>query len=74
MNPRLGHASQPAAPAAQAALAARGGVVCLSVFSVWLAVPLPGESLDAGTVACSLAVMATVLLSRRMALPATAPR
>jgi len=43
--------------------------------SMWLAVPLLGESLDAGTLGFSLAVMATVFLSRRMALPAApAPR
>jgi drug/metabolite transporter (DMT)-like permease len=35
--------------------------------SMWLAVPVLGERLDAATVAFSLAVMATVFLSRRMA-------
>ncbi len=42
--------------------------------SMFLAVPLLGEALDGLTVACSLAVMATVFLSRRMAvLPAAPP-
>ena len=42
--------------------------------SMWLAVPLLGEALDAVTVAFSLAVMATVFLSRRMAVvPAAKP-
>jgi len=40
--------------------------------SMWLAVPLLGEPLDAATIGFSLAVMATVFLSRRMAV-ATAP-
>lgn len=35
--------------------------------SMWLAVPVLAESLDAATVAFSLAVMATVFVSRRMA-------
>ena len=35
--------------------------------SMWLAVPVLGESLDAATVAFSLAVMATVFLSKRQA-------
>ena len=38
--------------------------------SMWLAVPLLGEPLDAATVGFSLAVMATVFLSRRMAVAA----
>ena len=38
--------------------------------SMWLAVPLLGETLDSATVAFSLAVMATVFLSRRMAVVA----
>lgn len=38
--------------------------------SMWLAVPLLGEPLDAATVGFSLAVMATVFLSRRMAVVA----
>ena len=39
--------------------------------SMWLAVPLLGEPLDAPTVAFSLAVMATVFISRRLS---AAPR
>ena len=35
--------------------------------SMWLAVPVLGETLDAATVGFSLAVMATVFLSRRQA-------
>lgn len=35
--------------------------------SMWFAVPLLGETLDGATVLCSLAVMATVFLSKRMA-------
>jgi drug/metabolite transporter (DMT)-like permease len=38
--------------------------------SMWLAVPLLGEALDAATVAFSIAVMATVFVSRRMAVSA----
>ncbi len=38
--------------------------------SMWLAVPLLGEPLDAATVGFSLAVMTTVFLSRRMAVAA----
>jgi drug/metabolite transporter (DMT)-like permease len=38
--------------------------------SMWLAVPVLGEPLDAATVGFSLAVMATVFLSRRMAVVA----
>ena len=34
--------------------------------SMWLAVPVLGEALDAPTVAFSLAVMATVALARRL--------
>ncbi len=41
--------------------------------SMWLAVPLLGEPLDAATVGFSLAVMATVFLSRRMAVAAAPP-
>lgn len=37
--------------------------------SMWLAVPLLGESLDLPTVAFSLAVMATVIVSKRSAAP-----
>jgi len=40
--------------------------------SMWLAVPLLGESVDAATLGFSLAVMATVFLSRRMAVSAPA--
>ncbi len=40
--------------------------------SMWLAVPLLGESVDAATLGFSLAVMATVFLSRRMAVAAPA--
>ena len=89
------------APAAPVRLAAWGGFLYVSVFSVWLgffawyrglqrggmlrvsqvqllqpflsmwlAVPLLGEPLDAATVGFSLAVMATVFLSRRMAVAA----
>ena len=89
------------APTAPVRLAAWGGFLYVSVFSVWLgffawyrglqlggmlrvsqvqllqpflsmwlAVPLLGEPLDAATVGFSLAVMATVLLSRRMAVVA----
>ena len=42
--------------------------------SMALAVPLLGESLDAATVGFALAVMATVFLSKRMAVAAVAPR
>ena len=42
--------------------------------SMALAVPLLGESLDAATVAFALAVMATVFLSRRMAVAPAASR
>ena len=38
--------------------------------SMWFAVPLPGESLDAATIGFSLAVMATVFVSRRLAVAA----
>jgi len=38
--------------------------------SMWLAVPLLGETLDATTVAFSVAVMATVFVSRRMTVAA----
>ena len=41
--------------------------------SMFLAVPLLGEALDGMTVAFSLAVMATVFLSRRMAVAPAAP-
>ena len=41
--------------------------------SMWLAVPLLGESVDAATLGFSLAVMATVFLSKRMAVSAPAP-
>ena len=89
------------APTAPVRLAAWGGFLYVSVFSVWLgffawyrglqlggmlrvsqvqllqpflsmwlAVPLLGEPLDAATVGFSLAVMATVFLSRRMAVAA----
>ena len=40
--------------------------------SMWLAVPLLGESVDGATLGFSLAVMATVFLSRRMAVSAPA--
>ena len=42
--------------------------------SMWFAVPVLGESLDAATIAFSLAVMATVLVSRRLPVAAPAPR
>ena len=89
------------APTSPVRLAAWGGFLYVSVFSVWLgffawyrglqlggmlrvsqvqllqpflsmglAVPLLGEPLDAATVGFSLAVMATVFLSRRMAVAA----
>ena len=89
------------APTAPVRLAAWGGFLYVSVFSVWLgffawyrglqlggmlrvsqvqllqpflsmglAEPLLGEPLDAATVGFSLAVMATVFLSRRMAVAA----
>ena len=92
-------------PATPVRVAAWGGFLYVSVFSVWLgffawyrglqlggmlrvsqvqllqpflsmalAVPLLGESLDRPTVAFALAVMATVFLSRRMAVaPAPTP-
>ena len=41
--------------------------------SMWLAVPVLGEQLDAATVLFSLAVMATVFVSRRMAVASPAP-
>ena len=41
--------------------------------SMWLAVPLLSEALDGVTVVFSLAVMATVFLSRRMAVASAAP-
>ena len=41
--------------------------------SMWLAVPLLGEALSPATVGFSLAVMATVFLSRRMAVATTNP-
>lgn len=41
--------------------------------SMWFAVPLLGEKLDAATVGFSLAVMATVFLSRRVAVTRQAP-